>query len=331
MIKPAHLKIGDNIGIVSPSSTIKDFNRRFNRGILALKKMGLNPIIGKNAKKKNGYTSGTPEERASDINYFFKDKTIKAIICSTGGNNSNSIISLLDYNLIKKNPKIFCGFSDITAINIAIFKKTKMVTFNGPTVLPTFGEFNIHKFSVKWFKKVLFKNKIIGNINYPKKFTDEFLLWDKEDNRERKTKISKKPKFLLSKNVKGILIGGNLSTLCLLGGTKFFPNFKNSILFLEEDSKNISEIEAKLVYLEQLEVFKKIKGLLFGRGSIIDSEHNKKIFYDILINFGKKYNIAIIVDVDCGHTSPLITFPLGIHIFLNGDKKQISFLDSAVY
>mgnify|MGYP001591276890 FL=1 len=227
IIKPVHLKEGDKIGIASPSSTIKNFPRRLKRGIKALESLGLKVVLGKNAKNSQGHNAGTPEERAEEINNFFRDKEIKAIVCSTGGLNSNAILPLLDYETIKKNPKIFCGFSDITAVNLAIYKKTGLVTFNGPTVLPTFGEFGgPFDYSVKWVKKVLFQNSIIGKLDYPKEYTEEILWWEKEDIRKRKIKKSSPPVFLTEGVCEGRLIGGNLNTLCILGGTEYMPDFE---------------------------------------------------------------------------------------------------------
>ena len=322
LIKTSHLEKGDCIGIVSPSSSIKNFPRRLGRGIKLLKKLGFKVILGHNA--------GTPQERAKDINTFFENKKIRAIICTTGGYNSNAILPLLNYSLIRKNPKIFCGFSDITALNLAIYKKAGLITFNGPTVLSTFGEFVEPEFSIRWFKKVLCESKPIGRLEHPERYTDEFLLWEEKDNRERKTKIAHKPKFLMHKNISGKLVGGNLSTLCLLGGTEFFPNFKGTILFLEEDEGSTAEIESKLDYLEQLGVFKQIKGLIFGRPSRLYINSSRRTLYDILRDFGKKYKISIVTDIDCGHTSPMITFPIGIRAYIDGNKEEIHFLSSAV-
>lgn len=328
--KPNHLRVGDAIGVVSPSSTIKAFPKRLDRGLKALETLGLKVIISKNAKNSFGHNAGTPKERAKDINDFFRNEEIKAIICSTGGWNANAVLPLLDYGLIKEKPKIFCGFSDITALNLAIYKKTGLVTFNGPTVLPTFGEFGGPlEFSVEWFKKAVFSNQSIGTLIHPLEYTEEVLWWDKEDNRKRKMVPASEPRFLTGGISEGRLIGGNLITLCILGGTEYFPNFENSILFLEEQGECTSAIERRFHYLEQLGVFNKINGLIFGRPANLVIDSPDRTLYDILRDFGEKYKIPVVADIDLGHTDPIFTIPLGIKAKIDSNAKTIEILESA--
>jgi muramoyltetrapeptide carboxypeptidase len=328
-IKPYHLEKGDYVGIVSPSSTIKPFPRRLERGIKALENFGLKVKLGKYATASWGHNAGTPEQRAEDIMNFFKDKSIKAIFCSTGGWNSNAVLPLLDYKIINENPKIFCGFSDITTLNLAINKKSKLITFNGPTVLPSFGEFKLDPFFIKWFKRIFFENKKIGLLEFPNYFTDEILWWDKEDTRERKMKPATKPLCVYEGESEGILMGGNLNTLCALAGTEFFPDFSGAILFLEDEGESTSSTERNLVHLEQLGVFKKINGLIYGRPFHLKIDSPDRTLYDILRYFGEKYKIPIIMDVDIGHTSPAIPLPIGVKTFLNSKELRIEILESA--
>ena len=329
-IKPFHLEKGDTIGIVSPSSTIKPFPRRLRRGIKALRRLGLQIKLGKYTTSSFGHNSGTPQQRAEDIMRFFEDGEVRGIICSTGGWTSNALLPLLDYQLIRKNPKVFCGFSDITALNLAIFKKAGVITFNGPTVLPTFGEFGgPDKFTIKWFKKALFETKPIGILEFPNEYTEEILWWDKEDNRKRVTKPSDGPKCVYPGTAEGILIGGNLSTLCILGGTQYFPDFSNAILFLEDEGESTSSTERNLTYLEQLGVFKKIKGLIYGRPFNLKVDSKDRTLFDILEDFGQRYKIPIIMDVDIGHTSPMITLPIGVKTIINSELKIINIVENA--
>ncbi|MDI6738242.1 MAG: LD-carboxypeptidase [Nanoarchaeota archaeon] len=328
--KPMHLKEGDTIGIVSPSSTIKNFPRRLERGIKALEELGLKVKLGKNCRNSFGHNAGTSEERAEDINNFFKDKEIKAIICSTGGWNSNAVLPLLDYAMIKINSKIFCGFSDVTTLNLAIHKKTGLVTFNGPTVLPTFGEFGGPlKFSVRWFKKALFENEPIGTLKYPSEYTDELLWWETEDNRKRKMQSASKPKFVTKGKREGRLMGGNLNTLCILAGTEYFPDFTNTILFLEEEGESTSSVERRLYYLEQLGVLSKIEGLIFGRPYRFSTDSKDRTLYGILKEFGKKYRIPVVADVDIGHTAPMLTIPIGVKVRIDSESESIEIIESA--
>lgn len=330
-IKPQHLKKGDTIGIISPSSTIKFFHRRLKRAISFLKKSGLNVVLAKNAKISFGHNSGTIQQRVDDIHEMFLNKNIKAIICSTGGLTSNAILPFIDYKIIANNPKIFCGYSDITALNLAISKKTNLITFNGPTILPTFGEYGgAFKFTLKSFENTLFSTKIIGKLSLSQRFSEENLWWETEDNRASKTKKSTPWRTIYKGTGKGILVGGNLDTLCILGGTEFFPDFSNSILFLEEEGESTSSVERKLTYLEHLGVFNKISGFFFGRPYNFTVDNDNYSLYNILSKIGLRYSIPIIADVDCGHTSPMLTLPIGVKVYMNAGEKEIRILESAV-
>lgn len=332
VIKPTHLKIGDIIGIVSPSSTIKNFPRRLSRGIKNLEKLQLKVILGKNVKKSFGHNAGTPEERAEDIHSMFANPSVKAVICSTGGLNANAVLPLLDYNLIRKNPKIFCGYSDITILNNAIFHKIGLVTFNGPMVLPTFGEFGgAHKLTIDYFKKALFSNKSIGLLNSTKEFSDENLLWEIKDNRPKKMRLADRMYGLTNGEGQGMLLGGNLTALCFLGGTQFLPNFTDSILFLEDAEESTASIERKFFYLEQLGILEKIKGMMFARPYQFFIDLKERTLNQILKYFGEKYDIPVAVNLDFGHTSPMITLPLGINakISVNDSIPEISVTEPA--
>lgn len=330
-IKPKHLEKGDLVGVVSPSSSIINFPRRLKRGIKALEGLGLRVVLGRNAKKAFGHNAGTPEERAEDINNFFSDNKVKAIIASTGGYNANAVLPFIDFDLIKKNPKIFCGFSDITVLNLAINTQAKLVTFNGPTVLPTLGEFKgPFDYTIHYFKKALFDSRPMGHLKYSDKFTEEMLWWETEDNKKRKLVSARPPKIVYNGIAEGILWGGNLETLGFLLGTKYVKCPNKSILFLEEAGGSTSDIERKLVHLEQLGIFKKIKGLIFGRPCNLFTNSKDRNLYDILLYFAKKYNIPVIADVDCGHTNPIATFPIGVKVILNTKNgPEIIFKESA--
>ncbi|MGK2848536.1 MAG: S66 peptidase family protein [Minisyncoccota bacterium] len=323
-IKPSHLSIGDTVGIVSPSSTINVFPRRLLRGIESLEKLSLRVVIAKNAKKSFGHNAGTPEERADDIHAMFVDPSVKAIICSTGGLNANAVLPLLDYDLMRRNPKIFCGYSDITVLNNAILHKARLITFNGPTVLPTFGEYGgIHEFTADYFKKALFSNKPIGTLESARESTDENLWWETEDSRPSQLAAVQPMRAVNYGNAEGILMGGNLNTLCMLGGTEFMPDFTDAILFLEDEGEGTAYTERRLFYLEQIGIFKRIRGIIFGRPYQFSTDSQERTLDDILLFFGEKYGIPIVADVDFGHTTPMITLPLGVQARVRADQMDV--------
>jgi muramoyltetrapeptide carboxypeptidase len=328
--RPPQLKPGDTIGIVSPSSTIEPFPRRLRRGIQALESLGFKVRLGDNCTKTFGKAGGTPQERADDINTFFKDASVRAILCSTGGFNANSVLPLLDYELIKANPKIFCGYSDITALNLAISAKTGLVTFNGPTLLPSFGEKDgPFPFTAEQFKKVLCDIDHIGVLPAAEFSSDENLWWDKEDDRPSATRAMAPPRSLYGGQAEGVLLGGNLETIMLLGGTEYMPDLTGSILFLEEMGGDTAIVERNLTYLEQLGIFSKISGFVYGRPYRFDDDDSRPLSA-ILASFAEHYRLPAIMNLDCGHTNPMLTMPLGVHAALDADNATITITGSAV-
>lgn len=284
------LKKGDAVGIVTVSEPVTlELRDLFDKGKIAIEKEGYSVIVGKHALSNPEYpVAATPKERAEDINQFFKDKSIKAIFCTTGGYNSNEILDFLDYRLIGKNPKIFCGLSDPTAILNAIYKKTGLITLHGPVVLWDFGV-GIHNYTKKYFNKAISGNPI-GPI-------EEFSEWV----------------CLKHGKAKGRLVGGNLATLQKLIGTEFEPDWRNKIFFWEAISKQPHELQAILVQLKQRGVFNKINGMVVGKCVSCENRLYKKApnLINVIKNVCENYIFPILYNVDLGHTPEKITIPIG--------------------
>ena len=186
---PEKLEIGDSIGVISPSAPIAGLvEHRYKNGIKKLQQLGFNVIIGEHALEVTSYTAGTAQERAQDIIGFFKNKSVKAIISFIGGYHSNQILKYLDFDIIKNNPKIIMGYSDMTVLLLAIYKKCKFPTFYGPSILNQLADPFLPQYTLEFFKKAVMSEEPIGDI-YPSSFwTCEFLDWfEKKDLiRERK-------------------------------------------------------------------------------------------------------------------------------------------------
>lgn len=340
IIKPNHLKKGDTIGLVSPSSPLAGLlPHRLKKGVSMLEKMGYKIKIGKNALKTTGHTAGSGEERAKDINDFFEDSKVKAIISFVGGNHSNQILKYLDFGLIKKNPKILMGYSDMTVLQLAIFSKTGLVTFYGPAVLTQFAENpEILDYTKKYFKKAVEINKPISRIISSPEWTDEVLDWFKKHDlkRARKMKLNNSWQWLSKGKCRGPIMGGCISSMMHLKGTEFWPDFSNSILFWElpESEKDIAKgeslenIDAFLTDLELLGVLKKIKGMVVGRPFGYSEDEVKKLIE--LINYHTKhYKFPILFGVDIGHSDPMITVPIGVKVSLDSEKNIFDFIETA--
>jgi len=298
------LQTGDTIGIVSPSGAVsKELENQFDKGIDFLKNLGFKVKVGKNALNNTLKYSATPQEKADDVNSMFADSKVKAIICSQGGANSNSILPLLDFEIIKKNPKIFLGISDITVLLNAIYQKTGLITFHGNDVMWGFGTKHTD-YDEQEFIDRLIKGKI-GEIKHNSEW-----------------------KCIRDGIVEGILIGGNLNCLNKLAGTEYQPNFEAKILLLEtfDESNAPDDVEAELSRLKQMGVFEKIKGLWIGYYN-----HKSKIPYEeIVMNVVKDYDFPILKCDDFGHNTPNTTIPIGTRIKLDATNKQVVLLDKCV-
>ena len=327
----AHLQKSDLIGIVSPSAPISAFcPRRLERGVEFLKNQGFEVLLGSSVRALTNFTAGTAEERATDINEMFADKDVRAIVATIGGYNANDVLPLLDYELIKQNnDKLFIGYSDVTVLIHALYKKAGVRGVMGPMVLPQFAEYpEMQPFSLGSFKYVTenLGKKIKYNLPVSNKYTEEMLLWDNEDDKPRKMENNHGWDIIVSGEAQGILVPANLNTLCNLVGTPFMQNFKNAIYFIEDDSdENASTIQRMLQHMKQAGFLDELKGIVFGRFEA-KSEMNFDITKRIIDNIFDNVGFPVISNVDFGHTDPMISLPIGNDVRINTDKNEIQII-----
>lgn len=340
-IKPSKLKNYDTIGLVSSSAPIAGLvPHRVKNGIKMLNSLGFKTKIGKSALKIDDYVAGTPSERANDINSFIKNKNIKAIFNFIGGNHSNQLLGLLNYKNIQKNPKIIMGYSDATVLLIAIYVKTGLITFYGPSVLNQFAENpKILDYTLHYFRKAVMSKNPIGKIEPSIVWTDELLDWFRKEDITRPRKMRKNSGWIWLKKgkAKEVLIGGCIASLMHLRGTQFWPNFKNKILFWEiSESESsmykgdpLSNIDSYLADLENSKVFEQITGMIIGRPYRYTGQQEKELI-NIIKTRMKKYNFPILYRVDFGHTDPMITIPIGAKAAINSQKNIFEIIESGV-
>jgi muramoyltetrapeptide carboxypeptidase LdcA involved in peptidoglycan recycling len=268
--------------------------------------LGLKLSFGKHLEESDDFTSSSIESRIDDLHEAFADKNVKAIITVIGGFNSNQLLRHLDWDLIKQNPKIFCGYSDITALNNAIFAKTGLVSYSGPHY-STFGQELYFDYTLECFKKCLLSDEPF-EINPSKEWTDDH--WFK--NQTERNPIANDGFWIINEGrALGTILGANLCTFNLLQGTEYFPNLQDSILFIEDDEESQRHhFDRDLQSLIHLPDFGKVKGIVIGR-----FQNTSKVTKDILtkiIKSKKELNsLPVIANVDFGHTDPKITFPVG--------------------
>lgn len=315
MIKPHPLSIGDTIGIVAPASPPKD-PKEIGRGVEALEELGFKVQFGKNARKRMGYLAGSDAERASDINRMFGDSSVQGIMCLRGGYGTPRILDLLDYQVIKKNPKVFCGFSDITALHSAIQVKTGLCTFHGPTLLSGFGKEEPSAYTTTCFLKSVCDPQWNGDIarGFPRKKYPAL----KSIHKGKST---------------GRLVGGNLALLSALIGTSYFPELRNSILFLEDVNESPYKVDRALTQLLQTGLLKNVRGIALGVWSgceAIDAAYKKKgiSLLDVFTDRLRPLGIPVVYGLPFGHITDYCTLPYGVKAELNGNSCSLTVLES---
>lgn len=308
---PKKLKAGDEVRVIAPSRSMTILGEDCKKiATERLEALGLKVTFGKYVMEADeDYLIASAQHRAEDLNEAFKDKNVKAILTVIGGFNSNQILDLIDYEAIKENPKIFCGFSDITALSNSIYAKTGLVTYSGPHY-SSFGMLKGFEYELEYFKKMFFSDEEFEVVS-SKEWSDDLWFIDQE-NREF---IPNDGMFVINEGkAEGEIVGGNLCTLNLLQGTKYMPNIENKILFLEDDNMVgkifLMEFDRNLQSLIHTPEFKTVKALVLGRAEK-DCIMTKEKWIKMIKNKPELKNIPVIAGVDFGHTTPIIAFPIG--------------------
>ncbi len=309
-IIPPKLQKGDKVMIVAPSRGLKIISQEC-RDIAKsrFEKMGLTVEFAPHTTDDNFNIQGSAsiEDRASDIMYAFQDKSVKAIFTVIGGFSANQFISHLDYDIIRQNPKIISGFSDVTALFNAINAKTGLEVYYGPH-FSSLGMKKGCEYTLDYLEKILFSDEPIA-VEPAKEWSDDAWFMDQE-NREF---IENEGYWIIHEgDTKGKIVGGNLCTFNLLLGTSFRPPFeKDTILFIEDDEvSNPYEFDRDLQALCYQDDFKNVVGLVIGRFQKA-SKVSREMLEFIINNKPELKNLPVIANVDFGHTTPIVTIPFG--------------------
>ena len=304
MLKPKRLKLGDTIGVVAPGSptTEEKVEKVYNK----LTKMGFKVVMGKSCYSKYGYLAGRDEIRAEDLNNMFGDKEINGIICLRGGYGTIRILDLLDYSLIRKNPKVFVGYSDITALHIAINKLSNLVTFHGPMAASDLIG-HISEFSL---------NSLYNSI-----LNEQFNPFIENPLEELKA--------INGGVAEGEIIGGNLSLIASTIGTPYEIDTKGKILFIEEIGEEPYRIDRMLTQLRLSNKLQEVEGIILGNFNNCSPEDPDMslTLEEVIDNIIKPLNKPTLLNLQAGHCEPTITIPFGVKARLDADRKQITILE----
>lgn len=318
-IFPKRLSPGDEVRVISPARSMSIISASARSlAIQRLQEMGLKVSFSKHCEESDFFHSSSVQSRIEDLHEAFSDSTVKAILTTIGGYNSIQLLKEINYDLIKKNPKILCGYSDITTLQNAIFAKTRLVSFSGPH-FSTFGCLKGIEYVIDCFQKCLFttQNFFISPSEYWS--DDEWYLHQEE----REFIPNPGPTHIQSGKASGTVIGGNIDSFTVLQGTDYMPSLQNAILFLEDNFPITAEIfDRHLHSLILQHDFGAVKGIVIGRfqkESKISMEALTKIF----LSKKELKSIPVISGVDFGHTLPLCTFPIGGVAEINATPSKI--------
>jgi muramoyltetrapeptide carboxypeptidase LdcA involved in peptidoglycan recycling len=318
---PDKLKRGDKVMVIAPSDSLSFISKEVKD--IALQRftdMGLEVFFSKNANEVNEFDSSSVESRVSDLHQAFLDKSVKAIFAAFGGFNSNQLLRYIDWDIIKHNPKVFVGYSDVTALQNAIRAKTGLVTYSGP-LFSTFGEKLYFEYTLEYVKKCLCDESEFDIV------PSEFWSQDGWFRDQEKRKLIKNDGWLVINEgaATGAVLGANICTFNLLQGTEYFPDISGSILFLEDDgdSKAVN-FDRDLQSIIHLPNFNTVKGIVIGRFQSA-SEINAERLIKIIKSKKELNHIPVLANVDFGHTQPVITFPIGgeAHLVVSHTKSVL--------
>jgi muramoyltetrapeptide carboxypeptidase len=315
LLKPERLCFGDTVGLVAPASAPPD-PKAVDRAAAALEKFGFKPKLAKNVRARLGFLAGTDRERAADLMAMFADKKVKAIVCLRGGYGASRILDRLDYEVIRRHPKILAGYSDITSLHCALMKKSGLISIHAPMWNGALADPKVPDFTRKSFFRTVMEAKPSGGVC---------------ENYDGKT-VS----ILRGGSVEGRLIGGNLSLICASLGTPFAPAFEGKILFFEDVSEKPYRLDRMLTQLWNAGIFSQVAGVAVGVNSDCHDPDAKpggeyrQSGADVVKERLSKLRVPVVTGLPFGHVDLNATIPVGVRARLDGQRGDLIVTESAV-
>lgn len=313
ILHPPRLKVGDTIALVSPSAATWE-PERFEIATQILQTLGFKVREGNSLRARRGHFAGTDAQRAADLNAMFADPGVQGILCMTGGSGATRILHLLDYELMRRQPKCLAGYSDVTALLNAIHHRSGLVTFHAPMGVSEWNEF-----STRYFRQVLMDGEATLLRNPTEK--DGLLV-----------QVKGRTQTLRGGRAQGRLLGGNLTVLTTLMGTPYKPDFRGAVLFLEDINEYIYRVDRMLAHLKQSGVFDQLAGVVLGQftdckpGEGFGSLTLDEVFDD----YFKPLGIPVYSGAMFGHVRNKFSLPVGVDVEIDADQGTLKLLQPAV-
>ncbi|MEP7132410.1 MAG: LD-carboxypeptidase [Acidobacteriota bacterium] len=313
MVKPRALKPGDTVGLVSPSSYIFDL-WKIDNAVARLEALGLKSKISSHAKARHGYMAGTVQERVDDLHAMFSDPSVAAVFCLGGGYGTERLLDSIDYALIRKNPKILLGYSDITGLHLAINRKAGVVTFHGPVAMSSLPAFTLES-----LKKAIFVPEPIGELGNPL---------------EKDPLSPEFPRHTVAPGkARGRIIGGNLTLISTTMGTPYEIDTRGKILFIEDVGEAPYRVDRMLVQLKLAGKLQEVAGIVWGtctECTVSNSSFEVNLSIsdlvdEILGDLGK----PVLAGLVFGHTKEKLTIPIGVMAEMDAGAKAVSIVEAA--
>ena len=309
-VKPPRLRKGDLIGIISPASP-PSAQEKIEKGVQYLEHLGYRVKVGQHVMAQHGYLAGTDEQRVGDLNSMLRDPAVKAVFAVRGGYGTPRLLHLVDYSAVRRNPKIVVGYSDLTALQLALFRKTGLVTVSGPMVGVEMWD-NIDPYTEEHFWRIVTSPARIGTLHNP----------------DNETLIS-----LNRGRASGILIGGNLALLASLLATPYLPNLRNALLVLEDVDEAPHRIDRMFAQLHLAGITQSIAALILGKFTdCVPSDPSKPHLTteQVLQDAVRRVTCPVLMNLQYGHIGKKLTLPLGLQAVVDSRSGTLKFSEGAV-
>ncbi|MEQ9455391.1 MAG: LD-carboxypeptidase [Phycisphaeraceae bacterium] len=323
VLKPKALVPGDTIAFVAPAGELDQV--RVERARDRLMAMGFEVIIPENLYRQHGYLAGSDEERAAELMAMFADPKVDAIFPGTGGYGTTRILELLDYDVIRANPKVFIGFSDITGLHAAFHEKTGLVTFHSPNPMWGLGsEDNLRPFSADYFWRAILRDSYVDGKGNPR--PEGYVI--RSDQR-----VEAPVETMTGGVARGVIVGGNLSLVQAITGTAYQLDTRGKILYLEDVGEAPYRVDRMLRQMKDSGQLDGISGAILGRFTRRrneDTSNETTSMREVLEDYFKGLGVPVLVDFPAGHVSDNATLPLGVMVELDADAQTITVLENPV-
>lgn len=325
---PKPLQLGDTIGFFSPSAPATVFApTRFERAKAYLRDKGFVLRAGSLTGKSDQYRSGDIQARAEEFNALIRDPSVRCIMSTIGGSNSNALLPYIDYEALRRDPKIIMGYSDVTAILLAVYAQTGLVTFYGPALVASFGELPpLVDETYASFEALLCRQPSLPYAYaMPESWTDIRVDWEAQTT--AKPVLPNRWQFLGDGVISGRLIGGNLNTMAGIWGSPYMPEINDGDILLIEDSlKSIDTVERAFCHLQACGIFDKVSAIVLGKHELFNDRGTKRTPLAVLREVLNGQKLPIVEGFDSCHTHPMLVTPIGVQAEIDFDEERCSLI-----